>query len=49
MARAVPFIRTYRPVPLTVSVWVPPVPAVTDAMVVHVAASAETWTWNAVA
>src|SRR5437764_945811 len=28
VARAVPYIRTYRPVPLTVSVCVPPVPVV---------------------
>ncbi len=49
VARVVPYIRTYRPVPLTVSVWVPPVPVVVLAMVVQAEASGETWIWNAVA
>jgi len=30
VARVVPYMRTYRPVPLTVSVWVPPVPVVVE-------------------
>ena len=30
VARAVPYIRTYRPVPVTFSVWVPPVPVVVE-------------------
>src|SRR5258705_210305 len=49
VARVVPFIRTYRPVPLTLSVCVPPVPVVVVKMGVQVAASFETWIWNAVA
>jgi hypothetical protein len=46
VARAVPFIRTYRPVPVTASVWVPPVPVVVLKMVVQADPSAETWIWN---
>ena len=38
-----------RPLPLTVSVWVPPVPVVVVWTVVQVVASAEVWIWNAVA
>jgi hypothetical protein len=46
----VPFIRTNRPLPLTASVWLPPVPVVVEKIVVNgpVAAGA-VWIWNAVA
>jgi len=46
----VPFIRTNRPLPLTLSVWVPPVPVVVEKIVLNgpVAAGA-VWSWNAVA
>src|ERR1700722_3212627 len=30
VARAVPYIRMYRPVPLTVRLWLPPVPVVVE-------------------
>src|SRR5580693_7232935 len=30
VARAVPYMRTYRPVPVTLRVWVPPVPVVVE-------------------
>ena len=47
VARAVPFIRTYRPVPFTVRVCVPPVPVVVVKMFVHgPPAAPETWIWN---
>jgi hypothetical protein len=46
VARAVPFIRTYRPLPVTGSVWVPPVPVVVLKMVVQADPSGETWIWN---
>jgi hypothetical protein len=46
----VPFIRTNRPLPLTVSACVPPVPVVVEKIVANgpVAAGA-TWIWNALA
>ena len=46
--RAVPFIRTYRPVPLTVRVWVPPVPVVVrvDRRSRRPSRLATTWIWN---
>src|SRR5215468_8596950 len=44
--RAVPFIRTYRPLPVTFSVWVPPVPVVVEKIDVQVAASFDVWIWN---
>src|SRR5579859_3935742 len=37
----------YRPLPVTVSVWVPPVPVVVEKMLVQVALSVEVWIWNA--
>src|SRR6202000_1092114 len=40
VARAVPYIRTYRPVPLTLRVWVPPVPLVVEEIVVQFLPSA---------
>src|SRR5262249_25500619 len=49
VARVVPNIRRYRPVPVTFRVCVPPVPVVVEKMLVHVDASAETWIWNPVA
>jgi hypothetical protein len=49
VARAVPFIRTYRPVPVTVSVCVPPVEVVVEWIVVQVLPSVEVWSWYAVA
>jgi len=42
VARCVPFIRTNRPVPVTSSVCVPPVPVVVEKIVVQPAPSAET-------
>jgi hypothetical protein len=45
----VPFIRTKRPLPVTFSVCVPPVPVVVEKIVVHVDPSGDTWIWNAVA
>ena len=44
-----PYMRTYRPVPETERVWMPPVPVVVEKIVVQVAASGEVWIWNAVA
>jgi hypothetical protein len=49
VARAVPSIRTYRPVPVTVSVCVPPVEVVVEWMVVQVLPSVEVCSWYAVA
>ncbi len=43
MARVVPFIRTYRPLPVTLSVWTPAVPAVTGVMFVQVVPFGEVW------
>lgn len=43
MPRAVPCIRTYRPAPVTFTVWVPPVPAVVLCTVVQAAPSSEVW------
>src|SRR5215468_1675707 len=40
-------MRTYRPVPVTLRVWVPPVPVVVEKMVVQVELSVEVWIWNA--
>src|ERR1700750_2079145 len=40
-------MRTYRPVPVTVRVSVPPVPVVVWAIVVHVVPSLEVWIWYA--
>src|SRR5258708_4745911 len=42
-------MRMYRPVPDTFKVWVPPVPAVVEKIVVQVALSLETWILNALA
>src|SRR5262245_48441051 len=39
-------MRTYRPVPVTLRVWVPPVPVVVEKMVVQVELSVEVWIWN---
>jgi hypothetical protein len=39
----------YRPLPDTLSVWVPPVPVVVEKIVVQVELSFEVWIWNAVA
>ncbi len=47
MPRTVPYILMYRPVPVTGSVWVPPVPVVVEKMVVQVVASGDTWIWKA--
>src|SRR5205814_7882562 len=47
--RTVPNIRTYRPVPLTSRVCVPPAPVVVEKTVVQADASADTWIWNALA
>ncbi len=41
-----PFMRTKRPVPVTVRFWTPPVPVVVEKIVVHVLASGEVWIWN---
>src|SRR5215469_3525620 len=40
-------MRTYRPLPDTLSVWVPPVPVVVEKIDVQVVASVEVWIWNA--
>jgi hypothetical protein len=45
----VPYIRTYRADPLTVTLWVPPVPAVVEYAVVQVLPSVESRLWYAVA
>src|SRR5215469_16891393 len=42
-------MRTYRPVPVTFSVWLPPVPAVVEKIDVQFVPSVEVWIWNAVA
>src|SRR6266851_2825942 len=42
-------MRTYRPVPETVSVWMPPVPVVVEKIVVQFVPSGDVWIWNAVA
>jgi len=49
VARAVPSMRTNRPVPVTLRVCVPPVPVVVEKIVVQVVPSGEVWIWNAVA
>ncbi len=46
MPRWVPYIRTYRPVPLTSSVWVPPVPVVVVWIGVQLLPSADVWIWK---
>jgi hypothetical protein len=47
VARAVPFIRTYRPVPETARVWMPPAPVVVEKIVVNGPVGAPaTWIWN---
>jgi hypothetical protein len=43
VARVVPFIRTYRPLPVTFRVWTPALPAVTGEMVVQLLPLAEVW------
>src|SRR5450755_1558511 len=40
-------MRTNRPVPETLRVWMPPVPVVVEKIVVHVVPSGEVWIWNA--
>jgi hypothetical protein len=46
----VPFIRTNRPPPLTLSVWVPPAPVVVEKIVVNgLVAAGAVWIWKAVA
>src|ERR1017187_4837599 len=40
-------MRTYRPVPETVSVWMPPVPVVVEKIAVQVTASGDVWIWKA--
>src|ERR1700704_2796480 len=40
-------MRTYRPVPETVRVWVPPVPVVVEKIEVQFTASGDVWIWNA--
>src|SRR5215469_2020312 len=40
-------MRMNRPVPLTLRVWVPPVPVVVEKIVVQVELSVEVWIWNA--
>src|SRR5215472_2964726 len=40
-------MRTNRPLPATLSVWVPPVPVVVEKIDVQVVPSAEVWIWNA--
>src|ERR1039457_1396492 len=40
-------MRTYRPVPETVSVWMPPVPVVVEKIGVQFTASGDVWIWNA--
>src|SRR5690349_5269512 len=42
-------MRTYRPDPVTFSVWMPPVPVVVAKIVVQVAPSFDVWIWNAFA
>src|SRR6266481_4342031 len=42
-------MRTYRPVPVTLRVCVPPVPVVVEKIEVQFVPSGEVWTWNAVA
>src|SRR6266851_4594661 len=40
-------MRTYRPVPETVSVWMPPVPVVVEKIEVQFVPSGDVWIWNA--
>jgi hypothetical protein len=40
-------MRMYRPLPVTVRGWVPPVPVVVEKIEVQVALSVEVWIWNA--
>src|ERR1022692_711204 len=40
-------MRTYRPVPETVSVWMPPVPVVVEKIGVQFTASGDVWIWKA--
>src|ERR1700730_3953293 len=40
-------MRMYRPLPVTLKVWLPPVPVVVEKMLVHVVLSVEVWIWNA--
>src|SRR5688572_16957723 len=47
VARTVPSMRTYRPVPVMSRVCTPPVPLVVEKIVVQAAASGETWIWKA--
>jgi hypothetical protein len=49
VCRAVPYIRTYRPVPVTARVCTPPEPVVVEYTVVQVEPLVETWIWNATA
>src|SRR6266851_5137817 len=42
-------MRTYRPVPVTLRVCVPPVPVVVEKIGVQFTASGDVWIWNAVA
>ena len=47
VARWVPFIRMYRPVPVTARSSVPPSPVVVEKMFVHVVPSGDVWIWYA--
>src|SRR5215471_20918164 len=40
-------MRMKRPLPLTLIVWLPPVPVVVEKIDVHVLLSLEVWIWNA--
>src|SRR5258708_109915 len=40
-------MRTYRPVPVTLRVWVPPVPVLVEKIEVQFTASGDVWIWNA--
>src|SRR5580704_3278775 len=40
-------MRTYRPVPETLRVWMPPVPVVVEKMEVQFVPSGDVWIWNA--
>src|SRR5580693_6760528 len=42
-------MRMYRPVPVTLRVWVPPVPVVVEKIEVQFVPSGDVWIWNAVA
>src|SRR5215468_4009851 len=46
VARAVPYIRTYRPLPLTLTTWLPPVPLVIVATVFQFVLSLDNWIWK---